>query len=347
MTASPQTHRPHIADADYYRLGYQLAAQLMNRAAAASRAGATAPPPAAAAAGAREIVDDDPLEVALALIEDARTMLAWYGARRSSPLRWRRPTAQEERLQTFLAETIEPCCALIVARRMHQLGREEEAQPFAEPVLRRAREGGLSYRAFYALACLEANTGDTAGALIHLRRALEDAPRSRRAELAQWADHDPAFAPLGAAVGALLAELGIEATAAPVPAPVPPPAVAPPTPAPADEPSDMGITQTDIASLERAVEELGERPLYAAAARAELASAYQRAERSEQAVKLDGEVAVDLAAWLGREHPAALAAQEVYDHSQKLLRTSPGREALAADVLGLRDALIAALADSG
>ena len=343
MTASPDKHRPHIADADYYRLGYQLAAQLMNRVAAA-RAGAPAPaPPARAAGGARELVHDDPLEIALALLDDAHTMLAWYVSRRASALRWHRPSPQEERLQTFLAETIEPCCALIVARRMHQLDRAEEAKPFVEPVLRREGTGGLSYRAFYALACLEANTGDTAAALGHLRRALEEAPRSRRAELAQWADHDPAFAPLGAAAGALLAEHGIESTPTPTSAPAP----ASPAAAPADEPSELRITQTDIASLERAVGELAERPLYAAAARVELASAYQRAERAEEAVKLDGEVAVDLAAWLGRGHPATLAARDVADRSEKLLRRSPGREALAADVLELRDALIAALADSG
>lgn len=344
MTASPQKHRPHIADADFYRLGYQLAAQLMNREAAAA-GGATASRAAPAARDAPAVVNDDPLEVARGLIDDARTMLAWYGARRASPLRRRRPSAQEERLQTFLAETIEPCCALIVARRMHQLGRPDEAQPFVEPVLRRAREGGLSYRAFYALACLEANTGDAPAAIAHLRRALDEAPRARRAELAHWAAIDPALAPLGAAVGELVAELGLASAARPR-APDGPPARAAAADAGSGE-MRLAITATDIASLERAVEELGERPLYAAAARVELASAYQRAERTEEAVKLDGQVAHDLAAWVGRDHPATLAAQEVADRSQKLLRASPDREALAAGVLELRDALIAVLADSG
>lgn len=341
MRASPDKQRPHIADADFYRLGYQLAAQLMNRAAVA----APGAPTTAAATAPPDLVDGDPLEVALGLIDDARTMLAWYEARRSSPLRWRRPSAQEERLDTFLAATIEPCCALIVARRMHQLGRPEEAQPFAEPVLRRARQGGLSYRAFYALACLEANTGDNPAAIAHLRRALDDAPRARRAELAHWAANDPAFAALGAALDELLAALGMTPAAARRPAAAP--VSASPPAAVAAESTEIEITPIDITSLERAVAELGERPLYAAAARVELASAYQRAERTEEAVKLDGEIADDLGSWLGRAHPAALAAQDVAERSQELLRASPDHDALAAGVLDLRDELIAALADSG
>jgi hypothetical protein len=191
----PVKQRPHIADADYYRLGYQLAAQLLNMHATAS----TGPAPP----GTPVPEHDDALDVAEQLLRDARTMIGWWHERSETRLRWRRPAPHEYRLRTFLVETIEPCCALIAARRLLQLGREDEAQPHLAHVLRHAREGTLSYRAYYSLACLQANTADADGAIASLGRALHGAPRDRRQQLAEWALSDPAFASIRAQVQAL------------------------------------------------------------------------------------------------------------------------------------------------
>jgi tetratricopeptide (TPR) repeat protein len=183
---SPVKLRPHSADADYYRLGYQLAAQLLNREAEPGLAAPAEP-------GAPPIINNEPLEVAQQLLDDARAVLVWLDARRTTWMRWRRPTPQEERLGTFLAETVEPCCAVIAARRLYQLGRADEAQAYVAEMRRRAQAGVLSYRAYYAVACLAGGTGARDEALAHLARALRDAPRNRREELAQWARNDPDF----------------------------------------------------------------------------------------------------------------------------------------------------------
>ena len=314
---TPVTQRPHIADADYYRLGYQLTAQLMNRAAA----------PAAdirpRRSGAPPIVNDDPLALARRLLDDARTVLRWYGARRASALRWRRPAPHEERLQVFLAETIVPCCALIAARRLLQLRRPDEAQPLIDEVLQRAASDELSYRAYYALACLEAAEGDDADAIEYLGRALYRAPRARRAELAEWAQRDPAFASVRAAVRELVE----------------------PAAAPTGGFGTREVLEADIAALEQAVGELGDRPLGATAARVQLAGAYQLAQRTEEAVALDARVAEDLAALLDDEHPAVVLARQVVQRSQSLLRPADDRAAVASEAIALRDELVQALAE--
>jgi hypothetical protein len=317
----PVRQRPHIVDADYYRLGYQLAAQLMNRAAA----------PAADVrprrSGAPPIVNDDPLAVARLLLDDALIVLRWYRARHGSWMRWRRPAPHEDRLRVFLAETIVPCCALIAARRLLQLGRAEEARPLVDDVLERAARDELSYRGYYALACLEANEGGDARAVEYLGRALYKAPRARRAELAEWAQRDPAFASVREAV----AELVAPAAAAD--------ASAPPSFGAAD------VLAHDVAALEQAVEELHDRPFGAAAARVQLASAYQLSQRTEEAVALDAQVAEALAGLLDAEHPAVVLAQQVRQRSQLLLRPSEDRFALASEALVLRDELLQALAE--
>lgn len=203
---SPVKRRPHIADADYYRLGYQLAAQLLNRAAS---------PPATAAArpsGAPKIVNDDPLAVTQRLLEDAGIVRAWIDARAARRLPWRRPTPQEQCLNAFLVRTLEPCCALIAARCMRKRGKPDEAQKLVDEVLRRGVAGELSFRAYYALACLEALDGDNADAIGYLSRALYEAPRARRAELAQWAENDPAFASVRKRVSALVAPVAPKPT---------------------------------------------------------------------------------------------------------------------------------------
>jgi|GEM_PF-4494853 len=259
MSAAVKT-RPHIADADYYRLGYQLAAQLMNRA-----ADAEAPRESRSRGGAPPIVNGDPLAVAVRLREDARTVLAWYEHRSRTPLWWRRPSAQEERLETFLAQTIEPCCALLAARCLHERGRDDEAAPLVDHVLALAEAGELSYRAYYALACLQVNTGDPVGSVAFLSRALHDAPRRRRGELAQWASSDPAFERIRDEVLALVAPVAPVAAPAPAAASAPaaevPPQAADETPAEDDPVAVVVRAQRALASargwhIDEAVAEL-------------------------------------------------------------------------------------------
>ena len=309
MTTSPDKRRPQIADADYYRLGYQLAAQLMNREAAGQD---TAGRPL----GAPPILHEDPLAVAMQLLRDARSMLAWYDRRiHHNRLRWRVPTAQEQRLRTFLAATIEPSCALLAARRLHQLERADEATPLVEHVLELARADQLSYRAYYALACLEANDGDDRDAILYLGRALYKAPRARRDELAEWALQDPAFASVRAAVEELVAAIDPQAARAAAAAPA----------APSESRAPFGAIAESV----------------------RLASAYQLAERTEEAVALDAEVVAELEALLGPEHPAALAASEVLLSSRKLLRRAADRQAIARRAIELREELLRALAEIG
>lgn len=304
MRASPDKRRPHIADADYYRLGYQLAAQLVNRETAGQDA---LPQPV----GAPRIAAGDPLAVSMQLLRDARSMLDWYDRRRRSRLRWRQPAPQEDRLRTFLAATIEPSCALLAARRLHRLERPEEAAPLVEHVLDLARADELSYRAYYALACLEANDGDHDDAILYLSRALYKAPRARRDELAEWALSDPAFAPVRGEVGRLVAALDPQA-GAPAATPAVPPA-----------------------------------PFAAVAENVRLASAHQLAERTEDAVAIDTGVAAEIESLAGPDHPAALAAQQVLLCSRKLLRRTPDRAALARRAIELREELLRALAEIG
>jgi hypothetical protein len=317
----PVRHRPHIVDADYYRLGYQLAAQLMNRAAA----------PAAdrrpRRSGAPPIVDDDPLALARRLLDDAQIVLRWHHARHASWMRWRRPAPHEDRLRDFLAETIVPCCALIAARRLHQLDRPGEAQPLVDEVLERAARGQLSYRGYYALACLEANDGAGADAIEYLGRALYKAPRARRAELAEWAQNDPAFASVRAAVVELVAPVPAQSASAP-------PAF-----------GTAEVLEHDIAALEQAIEELHDRPFGVAAARVQLASAYQLSQRTEEAAALDGQVSDALAALLDEAHPAVVLAKQVAQRSQMLLRPTEDRVALASEAHVLRDELLQELAE--
>lgn len=167
-------------------------------------------------------------------------LVVWLGLRpllwlSTLPLRlvarWRRLSPQEESLCTFLSETIEPCCTLLAARRLLALGMPDDAERTIRPLLARAKADAgaparrradhrpgsrpsgpaLSYRAYYALACMEANTTlrDDESAIEHLGRAVQRAPRDRRDELARWAEQDPAFLRLRDEVRAKLDELDL------------------------------------------------------------------------------------------------------------------------------------------
>jgi tetratricopeptide (TPR) repeat protein len=343
---NPAKERPYLTDAGYYRLGYQLAAQLMN---------------ALAEADSRESVRSraisrekrDPLFIASRLLEETRLVLSWYEARVEAFMRWHRLAAREVRLRRFLAETIEPCCALIVARCLYDRGRPEEAAEHVEFVSQREEAGTLSYRAYYALACLEANVdataiersalvprhGGAAVALDHLHRALRDAPGDRRAPLARWATRDPAFGRLRSAVDTLAEPFTLRTAP-----------LAPATPAdevvkserellavrevanPGDSQMIEAIKQLALAYqragrsaeaidlLEGAIYEFEGQPLESATLRIALASEYQRVGRVDDAITHDEVAHGELGRALGRDHLATAAAGTVVIMADQLRR---------------------------
>ena len=115
------------------------------------------------------------------------------------------------RLTRFLVETVEPSTLTMLAGLNELKGatnlidRSQLAQALVDGHLERydlieyvERNGNLSYRAEYNLACYyaataEENAPDGQRALDWLARALHDAPHDEQAELARWATEDPSF----------------------------------------------------------------------------------------------------------------------------------------------------------
>ena len=88
---------------------------------------------------------------------------------------------------------VEPCLELIIAGSV-----PEELWGHwvsIESLRKKAKDGHLSYRAVYSLACHEAEN-ETALALAYLRLALRLAPTDRCRALAKWAAKDPSLLPL-------------------------------------------------------------------------------------------------------------------------------------------------------
>jgi hypothetical protein len=193
----PTKNREYLTDPNYYRLGYQLTAQLLNREAAktsrqrqeVSRTG-----------------ERDALDVAEHVLASTRVMLAWYCDRLNRGRWWRRRLRikpHERRLMTFLAETVEPCTHLGAAAAIYARDPQEEERwgPHLRAVLDRERGNRLSYRAYYSLACWQAMRADRSDgpvadecykrALEYLDTALSKAPPTRAHELAEWAKRDP------------------------------------------------------------------------------------------------------------------------------------------------------------
>ena len=111
--------------------------------------------------------------------------------------------------------------------------------------------------------------------------------------------------------------------------------------------SGAGGEPADIAALEAAAAASAGQPLDVTAAQVRLASAYQRDEMTEHAVALDEQIAATLRELLGSGHPATVAAADVIECSQRLLRSSPDRPALARRALELRAELVARLDRDG
>ena len=186
-----------LADPNYYRLSYQLAAQYMSAALSSDLH------------DGRHLVGQA-LETGVRLIREAERKRDYLAGRKWSARKWRPWRAldpAEDRLLRFLDRTIVPCAALVVAGAFDLLGDSEEAERFAEPIRARAAEADLSYRALYNLACYEASRAGTwessqidvaepgavALALAYLDEALTQAPDDRAVELARWAKEDPSL----------------------------------------------------------------------------------------------------------------------------------------------------------
>jgi hypothetical protein len=220
----------YLFDPNYYRLGYQLAAQRLNSAIQRSTQMRTPnqsdkpdddaqiprvePQPAETRASGRdvarwrleralELARDDGLEL-IARASETITSIANLPGRLSWMGLHPRPNAQQRRLRRFLIETVIPCSELVVAGAFAAMRMPGQAERHAAPVREQVKSSQASYRAAYNLACYELAAFDgepseesTAWALEALRIALKEAPNARqRSALIAWARDDPALEPM-------------------------------------------------------------------------------------------------------------------------------------------------------
>lgn len=189
---NPMKIRPYLAEANYYRLAYHLAAQRIN--AVLDPKTDTGPPER------RPALLREALRPAEEVASDSARVLAWFD-RRVLWLRAHGPDSDSSRrLYSFLSDTVVPCTELLRAGVLIELGSRDEAERLAGPV--RDRDSyALTHRTLYDLACYEAQLfahvrdAETADRAIDaLRDALGRIHGSKRAELVRWAGTDPSFA---------------------------------------------------------------------------------------------------------------------------------------------------------
>ena len=229
MPDRPIDKQPHLAEPNYYRLVYQVAAQRMHAylttvSDESSENGERDADPVhsidrATGAGTNEAstllkaagIDAD------RLIKDANSMQAWF--RKRAEQRWwvrgRRLRSGERRLEKFLSATVLPSTKLLKAGIMVVAGERSEAERLVQPIRDKVlQDADLSYRTAYNLACYEVAAAapnksggeargiveqqelDTAhldAALKALREALSGVHGRRRLDLARWAQKDPAM----------------------------------------------------------------------------------------------------------------------------------------------------------
>jgi hypothetical protein len=213
VVTDPTAKRGYLADPNYYRLGYQLAAQIMHREEIGEKRGALFEKVSDIMYGerkARESYRSEAQSRAEEIAVDANAFLDWYDYRYRQTRRWgifpRQPSKRKERLEQFLRRTVLPCLTIVIAASLRR-GHPAEAEAKIAPLRRRAevtratadKEEPISYRSLYNLACYEAGAGNAAGreaALRYLAEALERAPGGRRQELGRWATKDPSLDPL-------------------------------------------------------------------------------------------------------------------------------------------------------
>ena len=205
---NPAAKRTFLVDPNYYRLGYQLVAQMMHREESSQEHKRRC-------RSAWDILSGDRVEShydrpgpavkAEDLIDDAEAVLRWFDDRRKTK-KWRLPrdklTVREERLERFQRRTVIPCLTIVIAASLRGT-RPQESEEKIAPLHTQAEEWHqtkadkrpISYRALYNLACYEAG-GDKPSkerVLLYLAAALNEAPGNRRQELGKWAGKDPSF----------------------------------------------------------------------------------------------------------------------------------------------------------
>lgn len=209
--ANPITEGAYLTDANYHRLGYQLAAQLMHRETAVRKRESFFDTALDILYGEREGLaprGDAARRRAMEFAADAEAVVLRFRKQRETK-RWLvlrgRLSPREERLEEFLCRTVLPCLTILIAASTRETDPREAERQIA-PLRRRAETGetvghleGVSYRTLYNLACYEAGertAGVSRQAVAYLAAALEEAPGSRRQELGRWAVKDPSLAPL-------------------------------------------------------------------------------------------------------------------------------------------------------
>ncbi|HEX2070357.1 MAG TPA: hypothetical protein VHF90_01760 [Thermoleophilaceae bacterium] len=211
----PIAEAPHLHDANYYRLAYQLSAQRLNTVAGVL-------PHDDRLTTSDEVVEllREWLAEAIAFSAEVTGVLRWHaqleGEWRKSRLRRLRKyplTAKDQRLRQFLSTTVAPCAELVVAGSYVFTGEPGLVWEWSAPVRERARRGQLSYRAHYDLACLDSSIAGVltgalddydddpqpsylASSLASLRRSFELSTGRRRQELIGWAKDDPSLRPV-------------------------------------------------------------------------------------------------------------------------------------------------------
>jgi hypothetical protein len=196
-----------LFDPDYYRLRYQLAAQLMHR----QEEGVGR---AIGYATAFDILYGERVQTnerraqaeveAQELIDDAQSTLRYF-EQEEMKKKWGlfpvKLTVKQQRLRQFLLHTVVPCLEIVIAasRRRTESGGEAEIALLRHAVedqrVKPEPQRTVSYRVLYNLACFEADgeAPNKEATMEYLAQALESAPADRRQELGKWARRDPSF----------------------------------------------------------------------------------------------------------------------------------------------------------
>jgi hypothetical protein len=209
----PKAEPTYLKEPNYYRLGYQLSAQLLN----SELAGKHEPRGFRALDVLFGEFSRGPRQLPVPKREGARTVaerfcrqanqtLTRYEAQRDGAgwgRFWRKLGPSEERLRKFLRYTVIPCLELVVAGSLRSEGEIEAAEKRVRPLRARTEDRKrVSYRVLYNLACYETGAEQAPGsALAFLRQALRKAPEDRQHDLAKWARKDPSLSGLHAQRG--------------------------------------------------------------------------------------------------------------------------------------------------
>ena len=204
--------RRFIADPNYFRLAYQLAAMQLNAAMQLRMGhGARSTMTIDGRRTSRAELLANSVSSARLVAAEARVLLERYDKRSNHRQWWRgwrkaRLEPAERRLERFLSRTVVPSASVVQALALRQQGYLEEADHIVSQV-RLAKADDLSYRAYYNLACYEAspgrgetvNAGEEAFAvaLEDLRQALRRVFGARLVELIRWAKKDPVLPATG------------------------------------------------------------------------------------------------------------------------------------------------------